>query len=349
MQILGDADISHEDSYDDYLPASIRTQEDDLASPTLTTNFLREEFSVKRLNDIHRWLWMVGRPVPPQPLHHHKALGRTLMVHEQADLHLVWDEERIFLKPVPQYILDEKFWHDVLSCRDGCQISHSSSSQKGNTKIGMSQNLGLEKHTPRDCGICELRALVLGLLHSYIALISHESDFRLAQSHALLPSTLSYPQWRSFARSILSSPDSSPKSAKNVNPRYHYGNLRLSRLNAIYILTFRSPLRGYAPNYTTYSSFWSANTKRIAGLFAYLVLVLTAMQVGLATQRGMGSDMFDKICWVVAVLCIVAPVGLVVGIGAVFVGVLVANWVVARRFWRWRMRWIEKSMDASMD
>ena len=46
-------------TYEDLLPASYRTLHDDVAVPTLTVDYLYGELEVKRLNDIHQWLWTV--------------------------------------------------------------------------------------------------------------------------------------------------------------------------------------------------------------------------------------------------------------------------------------------------
>lgn len=52
------------------LAASYRTKDDNLNVPTLNPDYLRHELGVRRLNEIHSWLWMVGRPMPPRALHH---------------------------------------------------------------------------------------------------------------------------------------------------------------------------------------------------------------------------------------------------------------------------------------
>ena len=107
-------------TFDDLLPASYRTPEEDVAPPTLNAFFLRKELEVDRLNSIHDWLWLVGRPRPPRPLYYQRAVGRNIVLHGQADVHCVWDERRIFLKPVPRWLLERQVWRDFLSCHEGC-------------------------------------------------------------------------------------------------------------------------------------------------------------------------------------------------------------------------------------
>ena len=96
-------------SYDDLLPATSRTSNDDIESPTVSIPFLQKELGVMRLNEMHKWLWFVGRPMPPRPLHYQVAVGRNIVIHERMDLHLVWDQHRIFLKPIPRYLLHSEF------------------------------------------------------------------------------------------------------------------------------------------------------------------------------------------------------------------------------------------------
>jgi len=179
--------------------------------------------------------------------------------------------------------------------------------------------------------------LATGFLHTYTALISYESDFHIARSHNLIPFSLTWPQWRTVVESLLSS-----NVANNINHRYHYGELRLSRLNKIYMLSFRAPFRGYLHGYSTYNSFWSANTKRVAAGFAYLVVGLTAMQVGLATEKLGKNETFQNATWGFTVFSFVAPIGMLGLVGVLFVGMFVVNWVWTRRYWERRMRWIEK-------
>lgn len=74
------------------LPASYRTNKHNtevLSRESIT--YVSHELSVKRLNGIHEWLRIVGRPMPPRALHRQKMMSRD---KEQMDLHLVWSEKR---------------------------------------------------------------------------------------------------------------------------------------------------------------------------------------------------------------------------------------------------------------
>ncbi|KAF6806868.1 hypothetical protein CPLU01_15856, partial [Colletotrichum plurivorum] len=116
------------------LPASKRTKEDDLEAPAFSpildgTNseidrvqvatihdWIDEETDLHRLAAIHNWLWIVGRPMPPRPLHQQRLLNREITITEKMDLHLVWTTDRIFIKPLPRFLLEPRFWAGFLRC-----------------------------------------------------------------------------------------------------------------------------------------------------------------------------------------------------------------------------------------
>ncbi|TKW58736.1 hypothetical protein CTA1_3198 [Colletotrichum tanaceti] len=109
------------------LPASRQTTDDDLEAPALspildradvevdmrwTTDiqkWIDEEVDVDRLAAIHDLLWIVGWPRLPCPLHEQCLLSRDIMVTEKLDLHLVWTTNRIFIKPLPRFLLNPRF------------------------------------------------------------------------------------------------------------------------------------------------------------------------------------------------------------------------------------------------
>ncbi|KAJ7215346.1 hypothetical protein GGX14DRAFT_562563 [Mycena pura] len=44
------------------------------------------------------------------PIHEQLVLGRTIVVTEDARLHLLWYHDKVFLKPLPPYLLSAAFW-----------------------------------------------------------------------------------------------------------------------------------------------------------------------------------------------------------------------------------------------
>lgn len=259
--------------------------------------FLKTELNVHRLNTIHSWLWLVGLPSQPRPLHYQQLKKRDIVVTEQLDLHLVWRPSRIFVKPLPRFLLSARFWE---------------------TQI---------------CPQEDLYRTALGFLLSYVALIEREVDFQLAVSNGLIPNEIKWPGWLLLAEEIVqaSSRTSSFMSTSSmpstfslsdshvpVNERFYYGELRLGRLNWIYRLVLRKP-RGYLSDCTTYGAFARDNINSLITLFAYTTIVLSAMQVGLATQWLMDDYAFGMTSYVFSVFSIVAPL---VAIAAVFLVIL---------------------------
>ncbi|KAL7924499.1 hypothetical protein ACQKWADRAFT_319557 [Trichoderma austrokoningii] len=245
-----------------------------------------EELSVKKLNDIHDWLWLAGRPGAPRSLSYQQSSSREIVVDERADMHLVWIPGRIFLKPIPRYLLDHGFW-----------ASHIVNKDDTSTYIS-----------------------ALGFLRSYVALIQHESDFRIAKEKHLIPQSVTWEAWVSFVDQFL---ETGYLEAR-VNKRYCYGELRLSRLNKICL--FHGQIRGYKFPYQTYGELLSMNMAPIGAATVYIAVVLTAMQVGLATPQLANNSAFQRASYGFTVFSIIAPVGLTVAIIVVILFLFVYNW-----------------------
>jgi hypothetical protein len=258
-------------------------------------DFLESEFDLTRLKCIHNWLWICGLPSSPRSLHYQQLKNREIVVSEVFDLHLVWSPTRIFIKPLPRYLLSPSFWREHV------------------------------------CPSTPLYETCIGFLLSYIALIEREVDFKIAIEKALIPAEVSWQSWLAFAEGVFlfSSQATSHKSAQKedttmhaksttephapVNPRFYYGELRLGRLNWIYRLILGKP-RGYLSGCTTYSAFIRENTNSLITLFAYTTIVLSAMQVGLATPWLAEDFAFGMSSYVFSVFAIVAPLLAILGL-----------------------------------
>lgn len=311
------------------LPASRRTEGDDLTaqSPSIFDHAGQEldvhqltgildwvdaEVDLGRLADIHDWLWVVGRPMPPRPLHEQRLLNREIVITEKLDLHLVWTTQRIFIKPLPRFLLDPCFWQKFLSCY---KVTVSSTNA---------------------CYCKDLRQRALGLLFSYAALIVYESDFHIAKETHLIPEEIQWTAWRTAVRELL---DLSPIYAL-IHPRFHYGELRLSRLDKIYFF-WKTPLRGYMPHWNQYGSFFKDNFAWLASSTIYIAIVLTAMQVGLATEALQSNGAFQSASYGFTIFSILGPLAAVGLIIAVFCYSFIGNWVATRRYRRKRLKRIE--------
>lgn len=265
--------------------------------------FLKQELDLQRLNPVFHWLWVAGRPMPPRPLHYQLMLGRDIMITEDMNMHLVWTAGRIFLKPIPRYLLEPAFWNDCLLCPQDC-------------------------HCPddRDCRQ-SLRRLALDFLFSYMGMISHESDFSIAKERHLLPKEVEWRHWRSLATEVLSIEDID----RQVDTRFLYGELLLGRLNKIYILSGRSVFRGYMPNWQQYGAYFQDNLAWLATATIYIAVVLTAMQVGLATSLK-ENRVFQLVSLGFTIFSILGPLVAAVIILLVFILLFINNWVEAVSF-----------------
>lgn len=329
------------------MPASRRSKNDFLLNgqqyramdiierPEANMEFLEGELCVPSLNDIHNHLWLAGRPMPPRPLTYQLAASRNIAVIENINLHLVWEPGRIFLKPIPRYLLNAVFWSEYLACekpRDNCPCVSSVRSQQDSS--GARPDISCRRR--------ELYKCAYGFLLSYTALIQHESDYYIAVNNHLLPAGMDWESWRQTSWELL---EDSPYNINRVNERYYYGELRLGRLNKISrwrsLFGFGHGLvglmRGYKFEFATYGQQLEAYLGPIITATAYILLVLTAMQVGLSTNYLKDNLAFQQVSWGFTVFSILAPLILVV-VGFVLVFTYVFfNYQGTKAFKRRRM------------
>lgn len=236
--------------------------------------YLQAQLDVSRLNEIHNHLWMVGKPMPGRPLHQHLVYGRKIVCSEQADLHLLWDDSRLFVKPCPDYLLSCEFWERYLCCSN-----------------------------------VSLWETAAGMLQSYAWLIQDKSDWKVAQAEGIISESITWERWTAFISSFVSHLEG---QGFDVNPRFKYGNLRLTRIQ--WIWRFRSHtggmhalVNGYMNPYSSYRDFFKQMVAPITVATVYFALILAAMQVGLATTRLQESDAFQGVSMCFTVLAIVGP------------------------------------------
>lgn len=230
--------------------------EEILLASSHVQRFLKDDLSFSGLDKVYKYLWWAGRQFPARPLHRQvHELGRAIALTCRADLHLVWCSEtrRVFLKPLPKYLLSYFSW-----------ASHVSIDQ-------------------------DLDASARGFLLSYIWLIRNEHDWAMAHDASLLPAEVTWVAWRGFVESVIRSGGLSVNGLVGVHRRFHYGELRVNRLDHIYRFTRpsnRQPLlRGYGGLLpSSYSDFFRKEFGWIIVVFAFCTTLLSALQVGLATD-----------------------------------------------------------------
>jgi hypothetical protein len=155
------------------------------------------EYSQQKLNDIHSHLWSAGSKDNISALHHQKVLCREVILSERSDLHLVWFDRIIYIKPLPMSFLNHNFINAVV-LPDAILYGN-----------------------------------VLGFLYSYMMLIQHASDLCLAHELGLISKKIEWIPWRQFRTSFLDNISSGQIPRPLMNKRFEYGELRLARLNYI--------------------------------------------------------------------------------------------------------------------
>ncbi|KAK7428297.1 hypothetical protein QQZ08_005194 [Neonectria magnoliae] len=208
-------------------------------------------------------------------------MGREIVVADRMDLHLLWDNDmRIFLKPIPWFLLDPGLWKHELNTESGAAVE--------------------------SCG--DLRKVALGFLYTYACLVSSETDFFVANEKRLLPrhtddKIIEWKDWKRLVRELLESykPD-------DIHPRFLRAELRLSRINVIHGITHISAFEPLLDGWRNYSSFFHNNLAWIAAGTIYIAVMLTAMQLGLATQRLQGNAAFQQASYGFTVFAIIGPI-----------------------------------------
>ncbi len=218
--------------------------------------YLRDCHLTEHLDDLLPYMRYIFVQTPSwrhvMPLHHQQAHAREIMVNENPGLHLVWYYEKIFIKPIPAYFYSRAFWEYL---------------EEADNDV--------------------FRAAV-GFVRTYYFLIQYQIDFEDACMHRLIPrkpdgNFPTYEEFCAFIRPFTLVDDN------HVNRRFHYGELRLTRINRTALL-FRGRL-AYFHIYPQWGSFLKHLIAPIITVFAVCSVVLNSMQVGLAAlDMGDGHD-----------------------------------------------------------
>ena len=129
------------------------------------SSYLLEELEVSRLNKIHSCLWLAGLKRPAFSLQKQLSIGHEIVLTDSADLHLLWRSTKIFIKPLPDWLLLYSVWQEYLS---------------------------------KDESLHEYAA---GFLLSYLWLIRSAGDLELAHEYGLVNRSIDWETWTTFGRS----------------------------------------------------------------------------------------------------------------------------------------------------
>jgi hypothetical protein len=152
--------------------------------------------------------------------------------------------------------------------------------------------------------------------------VRHQSDVEIAHEIGLLSRDIAWPEWVQFLDAFLDNINLTTLS--DVSKRYRYGELRLSRLNIIYRLappayTLRNLVRGFRAGSTWFNAFFGRNFRWTLAAFATLSVLLSALQVGLATPGLQDSDPFQRASYGFTVAALVAVVASTVTVFIVWI------------------------------
>lgn len=272
--------------------------------------YLRKDVLTPLLDEMFPYLWLVATQSSSHisALHDQLVRGREVVITENPEMHLVWADSRVFIKPLPRYLLSHAFWQAYLT-------PAPVAAPAAKTPLLLAPGSTIQED--REC----LLRSALGFMRTYYYLVRHESDFRLAQSLHLLPASVTLttgPQPLTFAAFVAFiscfSPDGAG-SAKSVlvtddlvSPRYRFGQLRLTRLNF-----WAKPALGrwkFHKISWQYAETFARLYPPLLFAFALISIVLSAFQVG--AQAAPQWDAFATVAawFAVAALAVVGLVGL---------------------------------------
>ncbi|PKS08594.1 hypothetical protein jhhlp_004980 [Lomentospora prolificans] len=228
-------------------------------------DYLRDSHLTNELDELLPFMSYIFVQTPSyrhiMPLHHQGAHARDIIVDEAPGLHLVWYYDRIFIKPIPAYFYSSEFWTYL--------HSHSDPSKQDQRKEN------------------DVYAAAVGFMRSYYFLIKYKIDFVQACQLKLIPKvpgTDKHPTYEEFCRFIEQFNDITDIDTCR---RYHYGELRLTRINRTSLL--RKGRLAYFHIYPQWGSYLRHFLAPIVMVLGGCSIVLNAMQVTLNAQEMLGD------------------------------------------------------------
>lgn len=220
-------------------------------------------------------------------------MGFDILYTQQMDLHLLKFSNKLLLKPLPEWMLSYDFWQEHI-----CERQH-------------------------------LHESAWGFLVSYVWLLTTPLDLKLAHDHFLIPSFVTWHWWKEFVKDFYGRIDM--EALDGVNKRYHFGDLRLGRINSIYRTRFLFThfVRGYLYGYNRYVVFFQRNFSWILIVFVFFSLVLSAMQVGAGVPPLQDNAAFLRVSYGFVVFSMVACIAVLSLVGIIFVIIFFFNMVAA--------------------
>lgn len=284
-------------------------------------SYIQSELQAPVLDQLAPHLWFFSRKSGSHidPLHKQLSKARKVVLIEDPGLHLVWHENTIYLKPIPIWLLCSAIWDQ--------QLIRLSNIITGNGRSPSPAPLSPAHYS-------DLTRSAIGFLRSYSWLIRHPSDFILAQQANLVPEGIDGPDFETFIRTFRTLPDAA------VTERYHFGQLRLSRLHLATRLVRPVSVVGtkqrklwwyYHETRWTASQYFRDYLTVLVAVFAVLSLALSGMQVVLAAD--VNQSALAKGFWgsAIAVVVLCGIVGLVWILAVVIILVCQVQFAVRKK------------------
>ncbi|KLU83048.1 hypothetical protein MAPG_02115 [Magnaporthiopsis poae ATCC 64411] len=262
---------------------------------------LHGEFYASDLEAVAPRLWIMSTQSSANvsPLHRQKIKGRNILITEDPRLHLVWIHDRIFVKPIPRYLLSHRFWEIFL--------------------------LRQQQPPAPDARLELTLRAAKGYLRSYRYLIQRESDFDMAkQDHLrLVPRHVEWPEFCRFISNFDRIRD------VNVSPRYHYGELRLSRLN--FYAPFLFGKFHFQRLHGQYSDYFARLYGPVLFAFAVASTALSSMQVVLAVEQVSSAQEIAlwSVCRWAGTAILVVTAAIALGFALLWLWLFCSEWVYA--------------------
>jgi hypothetical protein len=187
---------------------------------------------------------------------------------------------------------------------------------------------------PSQYGVtANLRKAALGYLRTYSYLIQYESDLRIAQDPALclVPKDVTWLQFCQFTARF------NDITENEVSGRYHYGEIRLTRLN--YYAPILLGKSYYQRENYQYRAYFARIQGPLISAFAFFSIVLNCMQVSLAASTS--DDRYSSALLVAGCFWLSTLIGFLIG-ALMLMLVLLFHFKVIRE-WRFaiahRIQW----------
>ncbi|APA10360.1 hypothetical protein SS1G_07168 [Sclerotinia sclerotiorum 1980 UF-70] len=212
--------------------------------------FIFKDLRIPILEKISPCLWWMSIQSSAHigPLHYQGVKLHDIIISENPKLHLIWYYDKIFIKPVPKYLLSFDFWHTYL--------------------ISSTSPLGSKREI--------IKRSALGFLRTCRYLVQYESDFNIAIGRRLLPEATT---WESFSRLVSNLRRIDDGDAMG---RYAFGEMRLSRLN-FYIKIILGKSTFYKV-YGQYGAYFGRFYSPFLFILGIVSIILNALQLELAVE-----------------------------------------------------------------